>query len=120
MSHTIHNIKVTSVADLGLLIRATRKVRKLRQDELARDMKVGHVFVRDVEHGKPTVQMGKALGLLQAVGLELRVSVPEDVLAMRDALVRRRDGKNGDSADAGTSPAGAQAASDTSGVPSGE
>lgn len=69
-----------SVADLGLIVRAVRKSQDLRLDDLAGSAGVGHVFVRDVEHGKETVQLGKVLRLLEELGVELTLNVPTEAI----------------------------------------
>lgn len=89
------SLKISSVEDLGLLLKASRKVRKIRQDQLASQVNVGHVFIRDVEHGKPTVQMGRALRVLAAAGLQLQVTVSDEVLAVRARLAQRQAEKAG-------------------------
>jgi len=48
---------VKSAADLGLLVRATRKSNHLRLDDVAGSAQLGAVFVGDVEHGKATVHL---------------------------------------------------------------
>jgi transcriptional regulator with XRE-family HTH domain len=75
MKHSIH-----TVADLGLILRAVRKSQGLRLDDLAGSAGVGHVFAREVEHGKATVQMGRVLKLLQEAGLQLTVDIPSSAL----------------------------------------
>ena len=64
-------------AELGAIVRATRKAQKLRQDQLAGVANVGLRFIVDLEAGKPTVQIGKALTVLAALGVTLEVKVPE-------------------------------------------
>lgn len=70
-------ITILSPPQLGLLVRATRRTQKLRLDDAAGTAGVGHVFVRDVERGKPTVQLGRVLKLLAELGIELKVEVPD-------------------------------------------
>ena len=65
-------------ATLGALIRRTRKSQGLRQDELAGASGVGLRFIVDLEAGKPTIQLGKALKVLQALGCTLTVTPPPD------------------------------------------
>lgn len=72
-------VTINSVADLGRVLRASRKTAKVRQDVLALQAGVGHVFVRDIEHGKPTIQMGRALQVLASAGLALQVVAKEKV-----------------------------------------
>lgn len=81
MKHSIN-----TVADLGLLLRAVRKSQGLRLDDLAGSAGVGHVFAREVEHGKETVQMGRVLRLLQELGLQLSVDIPSGALEQFEAL----------------------------------
>ncbi len=57
--------------DLGTAIRAARHQQGLRQDQLAAAAKVGVRFIVDLEAGKPTAQIGKALAVLKALGLEV-------------------------------------------------
>lgn len=68
---------IRNTEDLGRLIRDQRKRQGLRQTDLAAIIGASHVFVGDVEKGKPTVQLGRVLRLLDELGLELRVSVPD-------------------------------------------
>jgi y4mF family transcriptional regulator len=64
-------------AEIGAIVRATRKSQKMRQDQLAGVANVGLRFIVDLEAGKPTAQIGKALTVLAALGVTLEVHVPE-------------------------------------------
>ncbi|WP_437882085.1 helix-turn-helix domain-containing protein [Pseudomonas sp. LRF_L74] len=64
-------------AQLGQLVRTLRRSQGIRQDDLASMVGVSHVFLRDVESGKGTVQLGKVLALLQELGVRLHAEVPE-------------------------------------------
>jgi len=68
---------IRTAEDLGRLIRDQRKRQGLRQTDLAAIIGAIHVFVGDVEKGKPSVQLGRVLRLLDELGLELRLSVPD-------------------------------------------
>ncbi|PXX36842.1 helix-turn-helix domain-containing protein [Undibacterium pigrum] len=69
-------IQITTVAELGEVIRATRKANNIRLDDVASMAGLSPVFVGDVEYGKSTVQMGRVLQLLRELGLKLVVDVP--------------------------------------------
>ena len=71
-------IPIHSVEDLGLTIRAVRKSSSVRQDDLAGAVRVSRQFTVDVEKGKPTVQLGRVLLLLQELGIALSVEIPDD------------------------------------------
>ena len=73
------DVPVTSPQQLGLLIRATRRAQKLRLDDLAGTAGVGHVFAREVERGKETVQLGRVMRLLAELGIELKAGVSPQV-----------------------------------------
>lgn len=96
-------VNIMSPQQLGLLIRATRKNQGLRMDDVAGSAGVGPVFVREVERGKPTVQLGRVMQLLAELGMELRVDVPDEVLPEFERLQRvgvkpltpRRSAKSG-------------------------
>lgn len=77
-------IPITNTRDLGLLIRAARKAGKIRMDDLPT---ASPVFVRHVERGKETAQIGRVLRLLDELGIRLVADVPDKVEA---ALERMR------------------------------
>ena len=64
-------------AELGAIVRAARKAQKLRQDQLAGVANVGLRFIVDLEKGKPTAQIGKALTVLAALGCVVEINAPE-------------------------------------------
>ena len=72
-------IPITSPGQLGLLIRAVRKHQTIRMDDIAGSAGVGPVFVREVERGKETVQLGRVMQILAELGIELRADVPDEV-----------------------------------------
>ncbi len=59
--------------DIGRLVREGRKRLGLRQDALAASAGVGVRFLVELERGKPSVQLGKVLAVLAALGIELNV-----------------------------------------------
>jgi y4mF family transcriptional regulator len=65
-------------ADLGQWVRRIRKDQGLRQDELAGAARVGVRFIVDLEAGKPTIQLGKALRVLEALGCGLAITPPAE------------------------------------------
>jgi len=73
-------VLIRSPKELGILIRAARRTQKLRIDDTAGTAGVGHVFVRDVERGKPTVQLGRVMQLLAELGIELQAEVMDTVI----------------------------------------
>jgi HTH-type transcriptional regulator / antitoxin HipB len=62
---------ITTSQEYGALIRQKRKALGLTQDELAERCGVGVRFIVDLESGKPTCQLGKALTAAAEVGLRL-------------------------------------------------
>ena len=71
--------KVTSVMELGTLVRAARKSADMRIDDLAATTRLSKQFVNDVELGKPGVRLGKVLQVLQELGAHLYIDVPDSV-----------------------------------------
>ena len=61
---------------LGAAIRARRRQLKVTQKNLAMTCGTGLRFIIDLEKGKPTCQIGKVLQVIQALGLELRITNP--------------------------------------------
>ncbi len=65
---------ITTSANLGDLIRNERKTQGLTQEQLAGLTGVGVRFVRELEAGKESCQVGRALQVAAALGLSLSVS----------------------------------------------
>lgn len=61
---------------IGAIIREARRAQGLRQDQLAGAAGVGVRFIVELEAGKPTVQLGKALGVLAALGCKIEIEGP--------------------------------------------
>ncbi len=81
---------IRSAEDLGLVIRAVRKSRGVRQDDLASTVKVSKQFAVDVERGKPTVQFGRVLLLLKELGIALSVDMDAQALKKLAQLTDQR------------------------------
>lgn len=64
---------VTDAKTLGFLIRKERKAQCLTQEELAGLTGVGVRFVRELEAGKESCQLGRALKVAAALGLDVSV-----------------------------------------------
>jgi HTH-type transcriptional regulator/antitoxin HipB len=61
------------VKQIGTAVRNARRTQGLRQDQLAGAAGVGLRFIVELEAGKPTIQLGKAIQVLAALGYELSV-----------------------------------------------
>ncbi len=72
-----------TTAEIGDIVRTTRKAAGLRQDELAGAAGVGLRFIVDLEAGKPTAQIGKTLQVLSALGCSLDITPPPDTNGAR-------------------------------------
>jgi y4mF family transcriptional regulator len=57
----------------GLLIRTERKAQKLTQEQLAGLTGVGVRFVRELEAGKESCQIGRALQVAASLGLTVSI-----------------------------------------------
>lgn len=65
---------IVSVEDIGTLVRVRRKEQSATQAELAALCGVGVRFISNLENGKPTLELGKALHVMKCLGLEIVVS----------------------------------------------
>jgi y4mF family transcriptional regulator len=65
-----------SPAEIGVIVRTTRRAAGLRQDELAGAAGVGLRFIVDLESGKPTAQIGKTLQVLATLGCSVEITPP--------------------------------------------
>ena len=61
---------------IGALARSTRKAMGVTQRELALTSGTGLRFIIDLERGKPTCQFGKALTVLQTLGIKIELIPP--------------------------------------------
>ena len=65
--------KVSNAKELGTLVRQRRKQAGLTLKDAAGMAGVGIRFLSELERGKPTLQLGLAIEVLQLFGLELHV-----------------------------------------------
>jgi y4mF family transcriptional regulator len=64
---------VATAADIGAAIRKKRKDDGLTMVDAAALCGVGYRFMSDLENGKKTAQMGKALQVIKALGLDIYI-----------------------------------------------
>lgn len=67
------DLTISTPRDIGLQARAARRQMGLSQEALAGLCHVGTRFISDLENGKATLQIGKALEVLRALGLFLQI-----------------------------------------------
>ena len=67
-------MKITSTMEFGRTIRNKRKKRGYTQAQLSEYTGFSTSFISDLENGKETVELGKALFLLQLLGLDLAIN----------------------------------------------
>ena len=88
------HLKVTHSFDIALAVRGRRKQLKLRQSEVAQAAGVGREWLIDLEHGKPTAEVGKVLRTFEALGIECDVLMlarpPAWTLPLTAAALERR------------------------------
>ena len=63
--------KIQSVAELGALIRAFRKNQHLTLEKVSGLTNVSMRFLSELERGKETAELGKALATLNNLGLDV-------------------------------------------------
>lgn len=59
------------IETLGAFVRTQRKERRLTQLEVAELADVSDRFLRELEHGKPTAEIGKVMEVLAVLGYDL-------------------------------------------------
>ena len=83
-------LPLSTVADAGAAIRALRKHARIRIDDFALTAQVSKQFMTDLENGKPTVQMGRVLALLQQLGVQVTLELPDAAAPALEAERQRR------------------------------
>ena len=68
-----------NMKELGEFLAAERKRQGVTQLQLSQAADVGRRFVVEAEAGKDTVQTGKLLKVLDALGVSVALSAPEGV-----------------------------------------
>ena len=63
-------------AQIGKLIRDTRKALGVTQKDLALTSGTGMRFIIDLERGKETCEIGKALAILNTLGIKITLTPP--------------------------------------------
>lgn len=66
-------VQVEDVSQIGQLVRQRRKEARMTLKDAAALAGVGVRFLSELERGKPTLQLGLAIQVLQLFGLELHV-----------------------------------------------
>ncbi len=71
----MRSIRLFRPEDFGALLRSYRRERSLAQAELAKQLGVSQRWVSHAENGKPTLQLGLVLRVLNELGIELTAGV---------------------------------------------
>lgn len=69
-------MRMMNAKDFGQLIRETRRKAKLTQTQLAAASGTGERFIRELEKGKSTCQLEKALLVAQMLGVKFVAQLP--------------------------------------------
>lgn len=69
-------MKIYNANDLGKMILEARKDAKLTQEQLAAACGLGERFIRELEKGKPTCQLEKALTVALMLGISINAESP--------------------------------------------
>ena len=67
---------IQTTQDIGTTIRKTRKALGITQKDLALTSGTGLRFIIDLEKGKPTCQLAKALTVLKTLGIKVQLQGP--------------------------------------------
>ena len=62
-----------TIAKLGTIVKQSRKEQGLTQEQLAATTGVGVRFIRELEHGKASCHIGKALHVVSMLGLDISI-----------------------------------------------
>ena len=69
-------VGISSVAELGQMVRAVRKESGLTQRNAAALCNVSLPFLNGLEQGKATAQIGKVLSVCNRFGIDVRLRLP--------------------------------------------
>ncbi len=69
-------VGISSVSELGRMVRAVRKESGLTQRDAAALCNVSLPFLNGLEQGKATAQIGKVLSVCNRFGIDVRLRLP--------------------------------------------
>lgn len=72
-------LNLENIKQLGNIIRQTRKAQKLTQKQLSATCGVGERFIRELEQGKESCHIGKALQVTKMLGISLSIETQNDI-----------------------------------------
>jgi transcriptional regulator with XRE-family HTH domain len=84
-------IPIDNAAAIGKVVRASRKAQKIRQDDAAGSIGVSENFLGKIERGSDSVQWGKLFQVLEGLGVQVTVDVPDSVAAWLNDQSSSRD-----------------------------
>jgi y4mF family transcriptional regulator len=70
----METLQIRTAEEFGAAVREARKREHLTQRELALSVGTGERFIVDLENGKETVHLGKALHVAVSLGLKVELS----------------------------------------------
>lgn len=84
-------IPINNAAAIGKVVRASRKAQKIRQDDAAGSIGVSENFLGKIERGSEAVQWGKLFQVLEGLGIQVLVDVPESVVLYLNGSATSRE-----------------------------
>ena len=82
---------INNAAAIGKVVRASRKAQKIRQDDAAGSIGVSENFLGKIERGSESVQWGKLFKVLEGLGIQVMLDVPENVATYLNDPVNSKD-----------------------------
>lgn len=83
-------LPIDTPASLGPIVRAARKAQKIRQDDAAGSIGVSENFLGKIERGSDAVQWGKLFQVLEGLGIQVMVDVPDSVAPYLKSPIKSR------------------------------
>ena len=71
-------MKIENSKSFGIAIRTYRKAQGLTQEKVANYSNVGTRFIVDLENGKPTCELDKAVYVAKMIGIKFNVQMEEE------------------------------------------
>jgi y4mF family transcriptional regulator len=74
----LNKLTIKNSKDVGAALRARRKQLGLTQQELVEIAPFGTTFFSDLENGKETAHLNKAIEAIRILGLRLVIEIPDN------------------------------------------
>ena len=69
-----HTVTIRKFRDLGAIVKAVRRSRGIRQEDLAADLVISRNYLQELENGKPNLYIARLFRAMNRLGITIKVT----------------------------------------------